>query len=42
MAETEVFMYAVTAGIFIFLAGILFGTRARRPHGSQATQVGTT
>jgi hypothetical protein len=41
MAETEMFMYAVTAGIFILLAGILFGTRAKRPHGSQATQTGT-
>jgi hypothetical protein len=42
MAETEIYMFAVTAGIFIFLAGILFGTRARRPHGSKASQVGTT
>lgn len=42
MAETQIFMYAVTAGIFIFLAGILFGTRAKRPHGPQTTQVGTT
>jgi hypothetical protein len=42
MAETEMYMYAVTIGVMIFLAAILFGTRARRPHGAQATQVGTT
>jgi uncharacterized membrane protein YgcG len=29
MAE-ETFMYAVTAGIFVFLVAILFGTRAAR------------
>jgi hypothetical protein len=40
MAETEIFMYGVMGGVMIFLAGILFGTRARRPHGSQVTQVG--
>jgi hypothetical protein len=42
MAETQVYMYAVMIGVMIFLTGILFGTRARRPHGSQATQAGTT
>jgi hypothetical protein len=42
MAETEMFMYAVTAGVFIFLAGILFGTRAKRPHGHQSIQTGMT
>ena len=42
MAESEVYMYAVTAGILLFLAGILFGTRARRPHGPQATQAAST
>lgn len=42
MAETEVFMYAVMTGVMIFLAGILFGTRAKRPHGPQANPVGTT
>ncbi|MEM2140203.1 MAG: hypothetical protein QXJ74_01325 [Nitrososphaera sp.] len=42
MAETQVYMYAVTIGVMIFLTGILFGTRARRPHGSQATQVGSS
>ncbi len=41
MAETEVFMYGAMAGVMIFLAGILFGARAKRPHGSQASQVGT-
>jgi hypothetical protein len=29
MAE-ETFMYAVTAGIFVFLVAVLFGSRARR------------
>ena len=41
MAETEVFMYGVMAGVMIFLAGILFGTRAKRPHGPQVTQTGS-
>jgi hypothetical protein len=29
MAE-ETFMFAVTAGIFVFLVAVLFGSRARR------------
>jgi thiosulfate reductase cytochrome b subunit len=29
MAE-ETFMFAVTAGVFVFLVAILFGSRARR------------
>lgn len=28
--------YAITVGIFVFLVGILFGTRARRPKESPA------
>ncbi|HEX9677545.1 hypothetical protein [Nitrososphaera sp.] len=35
----QLFIYATTAGVIIFLACLLFGTRARRPHGPQATQV---
>ena len=29
MAE-ETFMFAVTAGVFVFLVAVLFGSRARR------------
>jgi hypothetical protein len=29
MAE-EMFMFAVTTGVFVFLVGILFGSRAKR------------
>jgi hypothetical protein len=29
MAE-EMFMFAVTAGIFVFLVAVLFGSRAKR------------
>ena len=29
MAE-EIFMFAVTAGVFVFLVGVLFGSRVRR------------
>ena len=29
MAE-EIFMFAVTAGVFVFLVAVLFGSRARR------------
>lgn len=30
MAETAIFMYGITAGVMIFLVGLLFGTTARR------------
>ena len=41
MAETAVYMYGITAGVLIFLAGLLFGTRARRLSriGSSSTSV---
>jgi hypothetical protein len=29
MAE-ETFMFAITAGVFVFLVAVLFGSRARR------------
>lgn len=29
--------YVITAGVFVFLVGILFGARARRPHVESAT-----
>ncbi|MEO9295449.1 MAG: hypothetical protein ABI347_07610 [Nitrososphaera sp.] len=29
--------YAITIGVFVFLVGILFGARAKRPKGESAT-----
>ncbi|HVX01643.1 MAG TPA: hypothetical protein VHA09_00660 [Nitrososphaera sp.] len=31
--------YAITIGIFVFLVGVLFATRARRGHGSEAREI---
>lgn len=36
MAE-EIFMFAVTTGVFVFLVGVLFGTRAKRYSQGNAT-----
>ena len=36
MAE-ETFMFAVTAGVFVFLVAVLFGSRARRYSQGYAT-----
>ncbi|HEV3433300.1 MAG TPA: hypothetical protein VG098_04850 [Nitrososphaera sp.] len=36
MAE-EIFMFAVTAGVFVFLVGVLFGSRAKRYSQGYAT-----
>jgi hypothetical protein len=29
--------YAVAIGVFVFLTALLFATRAKRPHGSEAS-----
>jgi len=41
MAE-EMFMFAVTTGIFAFLAAVLFGSRARRYRQEYASAEGHT
>ncbi len=29
--------YAITIGVFVFLTAMLFATRAKRPHGTEAS-----
>ena len=41
MAE-EIFMFAVTAGVFVFLVAVLFGSRARRYSQGYAPSQGHT
>ena len=41
MAE-EMFMFAVTTGVFVFLVGILFGSRAKRYSSGYSSSEGHT